>query len=461
MKNKRVLIIINDYMFLRNYIQSKVFQNLIDNEKYRIEFLINNSINIKKKDFENCKFTLFNYTKKKNKYFLKLFQRKIWQNINYSSSFRFKLKIYLQFNKYLEAHNEGIKDKILKFPARTLSFLFNYINFYFDTLKIFYPFRFVQEKKIKINSTLLSKIKNFNPDLIILPTNTINPIKYDLFRISKIIKLKILYLVDNWDNLSSKSTIFSKEGIFTVWGKQTLNHARKIQGIKRKNIEILGTPRFERYFKNRNLHLKSHFDFKYILFLESTIPTESNILPIIDKIISKNNKFSNIKVVYRPHPWRKSLKIYNQKDFENIIIDPQLKKNYSIKNFSTKFQPSLEYYSSLLKNAEFVISGPTSMIIESLIFRKVVLLLNFKIKDYLISPFNILKNFEHFKKIEKCSSVIKNNDIKNLEKDLLKCIKLNKNLNKSKIDKERCYFLTNKCQNYRDNLNKIISKLLN
>ena len=282
-----------------------------------------------------------------------------------------------------------------------------------------------------------------------------------MYRISQKIKIKILYLVDNWDNLSSKSTLFSKNSTFTVWGKQTLKHANKIQKIKKNQIKLLGTPRFENYFHLRNKKIKSYFKFKYILFVESTLPVESSILPVLDKIISQNEKFKNLKIIYRPHPWRKSLKVYNQKEFKNIIIDPQIKKNYSIKNFSSSFQPSLDYYPALLKNAEFVISGPTSMIIESLIFRKPILLLNFKIKNFLLSPFNILKNFEHFKNIEKCSLIVKHSYEKDLEKNLLKCLNLRKNIDKNLIDNERDYFLTEKCKNYKNNLNKIINDLLN
>ena len=460
MKNKKILIILTDYLFIRNYIKTNVFKNLINKKKYDVEFLINNAIKINKKDFKEFKYTRFNYPNSTKKTFIDFFQRKIWQNVALSSSFKFKLKIYLQFNRYIDAFNEKLLEKIYKFPKRILSLLFNYLKFYFDTLKVFFIFRKYQEKKLKINSTLLKKIKDFEPNLIIFPTNTINPVKYDLYRISQKIKIKILYLVDNWDNLSSKSTLFSKNSVFTVWGKQTMKHANKIQKIKKKQIKLLGTPRFQNYFKIRNRKIKSYFNFKYILFVESTLPVESTVLPFLDKIISENKRFKNLKIIYRPHPWRKSLKVYNQKEFKNVIIDPQMKKNYSLKNFSSSFQPSLDYYPSLIKNAEIVISGPTSMIIESLIFRKPILLLNFKIKNFLLSPYNILKNFEHFKNIEKCSIIIKHNDEKNLERDLIKCLNLRKDIDKNKIDNERDYFLTEKCKNYKNNLNKIINSLL-
>ena len=222
----------------------------------------------------------------------------------------------------------------------------------------------------------------------------------------------------------------------------------------------MGTPRYEKYFELRNENITSNFKFKYILFLESTLPTESNILPLVDNIISGNNYLRNLKLIYRPHPWRKSVKIFKQKYFKNIIIDPQVKENYLKKNFQSYIQPNLNYYPSLLKNAEFIISGPTSMIIEALILRKPVLLLNFKNKKTLLNPYNIFNNFVHFKNISKSPAIIQNNEIQNLEKDMIKCSKLVNKNSYLKIDRHRDFFLTENCKNYKSNLNKIIKKIL-
>ena len=460
MKNKKILIILSDYLFVRNYIETKVFNKIINTKHYTIEFLINKSLKLNKKKLKNIKTSYFEYSNNERQKFLKIFQRKIWIDRSKSNSFKFKLKIYLNFNKYINSDDEHLLQKIIKFPLRLLRFIKNYISFFYDTLIIFSPIHKLYEDKIEINKLLKSKIFTYKPDLIIMPTNTINPTKYDLYKILKKVKIKVLYLVDNWDNLSSKSTFFNKNSLFTVWGKQTLQHAVKIQKIKKKNVYLMGTPRYEKYFRLRNKNITSNFKFKYILFLESTLPTESNILPLVDNIISGNNYLRNLKLIYRPHPWRKSVKIFKQKYFKNIIIDPQVKENYLKKNFQSYIQPNLNYYPSLLKNAEFIISGPTSMIIEALILRKPVLLLNFKNENTLLNPYNIFKNFTHFKNISKSPAIIQNNEIQNLEKDMIKCSKLvNKNLY-LKIDRHRDFFLTENCKNYKSNLNKIIKKIL-
>ena len=44
--------------------------------------------------------------------------------------------------------------------------------------------------------------------------------------------------------------------------------------------------------------------------------------------------------------------------FKNIIIDPQVEKNYfETQTVNTKFQPEIGYYNSLLKNSKFAVGA--------------------------------------------------------------------------------------------------------
>ena len=61
MKTKKILIILSDYLFIRNYIKTNVFKNLINKKKYDIEFLINSSLKINELDFKGVKYTKFYY----------------------------------------------------------------------------------------------------------------------------------------------------------------------------------------------------------------------------------------------------------------------------------------------------------------------------------------------------------------------------------------------------------------
>ena len=59
-------------------------------------------------------------------------------------------------------------------------------------------------------------------------------------------KSKNIILIDNWDNLSSKSGIYNNNLYFTVW-KTNQNFAKKIQNIEKK-VFIVSTPRYDKYF---------------------------------------------------------------------------------------------------------------------------------------------------------------------------------------------------------------------
>ena len=171
------------------------------------------------------------------------------------------------------------------------------------------------------------------------------------------LEIKSYFLIDNWDNLSSKSILINRPDFISVWGTQTANHARKIQNIPKKSIFICGTPRYESFFKKKNLKLKKIYNKKYILFLGTSLKfNEEMIVEKIDKILQKNSKFfKNCYLVYRPHPWRQSTDLINLKNLKKTIIDKQVKKNYLKLNFKTSFQPNLNYYPSLLSNSEFVV----------------------------------------------------------------------------------------------------------
>ena len=106
----------------------------------------------------------------------------------------------------------------------------------------------------------------------------------------------------------------------------------------------------------------------------------------LDKITLNNEKFTNTKIIYRPHPNRKDVNFIDVKKFENVILDPQVKVNYNTLN--RKFVADLDYYPSLLNNAHIIIAAPTSMIIEAMIFYKKTIVLGYKGKKF----FNF-KNF--------------------------------------------------------------------
>ena len=69
---------------------------------------------------------------------------------------------------------------------------------------------------------------------------------------------------------------------------------------------------------------------------------EAKLIEKLDNLISENKKFYNYKILYRPHPWQqKNRKILSERNYKNLVIDPQLKKIIYHKTFQKYFNQIL------------------------------------------------------------------------------------------------------------------------
>jgi len=110
-----------------------------------------------------------------------------------------------------------------------------------------------------------------DPDLVVMPSSAFNPEGNDVIRQSERMGRPTLFLIDNWDNLSSKSVMLLRPDHLGVWGEQSAEHAMRIQDFAPSEVTLLGTPRFDRYFELRGTDLAPPFDFPYILFLGTSL----------------------------------------------------------------------------------------------------------------------------------------------------------------------------------------------
>ena len=90
-----------------------------------------------------------------------------------------------------------------------------------------------------MNKNISDYIAKIKPDLVVYPTNAFEPLVSEIPIICKNYKVKSYFLIDNWDNLSSKSILINQPDYISVWGKQTANHAKKIQGISSKKYLLM------------------------------------------------------------------------------------------------------------------------------------------------------------------------------------------------------------------------------
>lgn len=231
------------------------------------------------------------------------------------------------------------------------------------------------QKKLRPNYSLEKIIKKYKPSLVVFPLTGTESTSYELILLSKKYIFKTLFLVNGWDNLSSKAVFLLKPDFLGVWGPQQLSDAVIIQEMEVEKCFLLGCARYEDYFKAKNV--KRFFPFKYIVYAGTqTAHDEITPLKLFDKTLEKL-KITDLKIVYRPHPNREKRlgdDLFIKKDYKHTFIDPQVEGDY-FGNKQTREEsatsqnfPKLDYNTSLLKNAQFIVSPLSSLILEAAIF---------------------------------------------------------------------------------------------
>lgn len=459
MKEKeKILIVIPGDLYVRNYILTNVFSEL--EQLYECDFIASEEITIRASLESKSSFRGYYIVDSKMKALhQRIFNLMMWRYRNRSTSFLFRS------NRTAPDFKRSIKAPYYRAPFRLLKWMIlkPFINLRRKLIDIDFLYKKYEKylkKKVKTNGKLRSFITSKKYSLVLLPASGYSVEGIDIAILCEELRMKSLFLVDNWDNLSSKTIIWKKPSHIGVWGEQSRQHAQEIQNFSDDSISILGTPRFDNYFSLRDSSLESHFTEDYILFVGTALNfDEESVLEEIDNIIDNNKDlWGNLKLVYRPHPWRQN-SIQVKKTYGNhIITDPQILENS--KDKSTRTQPNLDYYPSLIQNSKFVIGGLTSMLIESLIFHKQFLALVHKDESLVTNMRNTWKSFEHFRgltKVEGVSFSLSKND---LEQEMINCWKNKESINTEKIDIDRDWYLHEDGFGYKSRLLSCVKNLI-
>lgn len=259
------------------------------------------------------------------------------------------------------------------------------------------------------NAELANFVDQGGFDLIVFPSSAHEPTGSDLIRLGEERKVPTLALIDNWDNLSSKTVLWQKPTHLAVWGKQTKQQAISIHGCEPDFVHVLGTPRFDVYLQPRKSSTKKsglNLPDRYLLFVGSAMPFDEIAALHALETTLENHKVdpASMRIVYRPHPWqqkRRIRQVFREEDFTYTILDPQLQGNTgdgssSLANNSA-FQPDLDYYPQLFSSADVVVGPLTTMLFEAALCYKPVLALSYSDGHH----FNTSRRyFSHFDGLE-------------------------------------------------------------
>lgn len=225
-------------------------------------------------------------------------------------------------------------------------------------------------------------IKLFKPDIILHPTVLDGIYCNDLALLSKKYNYKTVFIINSWDNPSSKNILVNSPDLLLVWGKQTKYDAKHYMNLKDQNIIEFGVNQFEgiKKIKRTNLFIKKNHKVikNKVLFGGSNAGVdELTCLENLDSLITKND--SSIEILYRPHPWSGNTKenIYKSKTkkFKNIYLDKCLEKYYKDKeNNSTLFSlPDQKDTYNALGKTSITVSPLSTLIIETIISGRVAI----------------------------------------------------------------------------------------
>lgn len=401
----KIAFFITSNLYVRNYISNGLFDEL--KLQYNVDCFITNDVDVK---INLKQYKKFSVRKNFRRFSSILNDIRTIKFKNITNSFLYRYK------RQKLASKQNFKDSIIIKLKEIIAANNIFYNF-FELIIKNYPVRNEHNKLIR------------KYDLIIIPNSGTDADLDYLLKISNESKVLSYMLVDNWDNLSSKSIMLFKPSYLATMSRQCLIHGEEIQNINSKNIFVIGNSRFEIY---KEEHKKNLFKFEYLLFAGCNLPyNEINVL----KKISKDLINTDLKIIYRPHPWRQ--KRINENfdeinELKNVILDPQISSNFN-RIGDIKFQPDLNYYNDLIKNSIYVISPLSTFLIEALICKKPTIVLIEDEKENFTSPYKVYKNYKHFNEI----SNIKNTY---LLKDLKKFMFFHKKLfkkNNYKIDSNK------------------------
>jgi hypothetical protein len=389
-------IFISSEFHARSLVESKLFENII--QKYRI--------------------VLFTTKGLKETYFL-----------NYSSIDHIEIKITdaqsRAYHRQLELGTLRFINRSTSFKARLNRYIFgDYFTenptlitilkkaLYFIKVLIKTTIRFVLSKstyyqiikKQYINSveTMLKDeiFETYNFDLLIALSQASEPTAIAPIVFGQKFKVPSFLVIDNWDNLASKSVFPLEPNAIACFGNQSANFARNIQRFKHTVVHPIGSARFEVY---RDLIESTARNYsKEIVFAgSSSAAQDQDLLEILNNYCDSSK--GDIKIKYRrhPYPYDPHGNKVNLEDietrFKNIYVE-----NYQEKGNSLQ---SLEDTCKSLSQTRVLIAMPTTFLLEGILCRIPTILISFKSKVVRYNSYRVLKELEHFKGINEVDNI--------------------------------------------------------
>lgn len=253
-------------------------------------------------------------------------------------------------------------------------------------------------------------------------------------------KIPITCQMLSWDNLSMRGPFFIRPDKLMLWNSYMKKQAIDNFGHREKDIYITGAPQFDVYRNMRISRVEAKNSLMDYLGIDRTrykqiitfagiphrlAPFEKEFLHFLEGIVQKTSDFSEVAVVYRPHPQNEINENSYLSDLQGVYINnPSEYLSIKARDSAYRWSPdnsSLSELALVMKGSDTVITIASSMSLDAAAVDTPVINLAFDVseqmdkkllRDYYESP--------HYRLITYSGAVavVKNRD------ELVKAIKL-------------------------------------
>ena len=249
---------------------------------------------------------------------------------------------------------------------------------------VFPIYRLYKRYQFKIEPALEEIVLSKDLDLILHPTVLNGLFVYDLIEIGKRHRIPTIFMMNSWDNPSSKALFQGSPDRLMVWSEQTRAHAIEYCRIPFERIVISGAAQFESYRQNPEMGSRELRELigvqestTLILYAGSSKSlNEMRHLEVIDNFLEQQGK--RCVVVYKPHPWKdfhKEERAFADYGFKNITLDPLSSPLYDSLIAGERFPISKAKYedtNTILKAVDAVISPVSTILLEAAMLGKAI-----------------------------------------------------------------------------------------
>lgn len=146
-------------------------------------------------------------------------------------------------------------------------------------------------------------IQQMNPDVIVLFSGGYDNFNFVIDFCSKNPKIKYVFVMNNWDNPSSKSFVSKNFDLVCLWNEEQIDQIKRIIGIDGHKLSVLGSNTADlAYSKYLKYTPQKKISNGALLFVgqQNAFDELSEVLKIQKLINDEKTSFSSLH--YRPHP---------------------------------------------------------------------------------------------------------------------------------------------------------------